>query len=136
MTDLLEFISGLLDGVSLIALALVLGGIGCVLAVLRITQDDRPIFHEGAQRVLGVTLASAVCLTGLRAFQLFMKPLALSNAMGRSAFPAFAQTQVFHYSVISVVLLIGLVGALWVVKKNMVSLGRWSGWFVWLWRLW
>ncbi len=127
MTDLLEFISGLLDGVSLVAMALVLGGIGCLLAVLRITRDDRPIFHAGAQRVLGVTLASAMCLAGLRALQLFMKPLALSNAMGSSAFAAFAKTQVFHYSVISVVALMGLVGALWVVKKNIASQGRWIG---------
>jgi len=127
MTDLLEFISGLLDGVSLIALALVLGGIGCTLVVLRVTQDDRPILRAGAQRVLGVTLASAMCLTGLRAFQLLMKPLALSNVMGFSAFPAFAQTQVFHFSLISVALLSGLVVTLMVVKRNMLSRGRWIG---------
>ncbi len=127
MTDLLEFINGLLDGVSLIAMALVLGGIGCALLVLRVIQDDRSILRAGAQRVLGITLASAVCLAGLRAVQLFMKPLALSNAMGSSAFAAFAHTQVFYYSVISVGLLMGLVGTLIVVKRNMCSRGRWIG---------
>jgi copper resistance protein D len=127
MPDLLEFISGLLDGVALIALALVLGGIGCVLGVLRITHDDRAVLRAGAQRVLGVTLLSAMVLAGLRILQLIMKPLALSYAMGASAFTAFSQTQVFQFSVISVVLLVLLVGTLKVVQKHLLSRGGWVG---------
>ena len=130
MSDLLEFISGLLDGVALIALALVLGGIACVLSVLRITHDHRAVLRLGAQRVLSVTFVSTLCLAGLRVIQLLLKPLALSTAMGSSAFTAFSQTQVFHYSVMSVALLLGLAGALGVVKKQLLSRGGWVGVFL------
>lgn len=125
MTDLLEFVSGLLDGVTLIALALVLGGIGCALAVLRVTHDTRPLLQTGVERVLVLTLASAMSLAGLRVLQLFMKPLALTVSTGASVFSAFAQTRVFQYLVISVVLALGLVGALVFVKRQVGSASRW-----------
>ena len=125
MTDLLEFVSGLLDGVTFIALALVLGGIGCSLAVLRVTHDTRPLLQAGVQQVLALTLASAMTLAGLRVFQLFMKPLAIAVATGASAFSAFAHTRVYQFLVISVVLALGLVGALMFVKRQAGSAIRW-----------
>jgi len=125
MTDLLEFVSGLLDGVTLIALALVLGGVGCSLAVLRVTHDTRPLLQAGVQRVLLLTLASAMSLAGLLVLQLFMKPLALAVTIGVSAFSAFAHTRVYQFLVISVVLALGLVGALVFVKRRVVSTSRW-----------
>ncbi len=125
MTDLLEFISGLLDGSALMALALVLGGIGCSLAVLRVTHDKRPILQAGVQQVLVLTIASAIGLFGIRVLQLFIKALALAQATGASAFSAFAQTRVFQILVISIVLVLGLGGALLFVKKNVMSFSRW-----------
>ena len=125
MTDLLEFVSGLLDGVALIALALVLGGIGCSLAVLRVTHDTRPLLQAGVQRVLALTLASAMSLAGLGILQLFLKPLALAVSTGASAFSAFSQTRVYQFFVISVVLALGLVGALVFVKRQVGSASRW-----------
>lgn len=127
MTDLLEFISGLLDGMALIALALVLGGIGCVLAVIRVSHDDRPVLHIAAQRVLALTLISAGGLAGLRVFQLVVKLLALAGTTRESALSAFTQTHVFQFGMISVVLALGVVGGLIVVKRNMVSRSRWGG---------
>ncbi len=125
MTDLLEFVSGLLDGVTLLALVLVLGGIGCSLAVLRVTYDSRPLLQAGVQRVLVLTLASAMSFAGLRTLQLIMKPLALALATGASVYSAFFQTRVFQFLVISVVLALELVGALVFVKRQVGSASRW-----------
>ena len=77
MTAILEFISGLLDGVALLALALVLGGLGSALAVVRVLHSHHPVLHEAVQRVLSLTLFSGVCLIGLRILQLVLKPMAL-----------------------------------------------------------
>lgn len=125
MTDLLEFISGLLDGVALIALALVLGGIACTLVVLRAIHDHRPVLQAAGQRVLFLTLISAVILAGLRVLQLLMKSLALADAIGQSAFSAFAQTQVFQFGLHSILLILVVVVALSVVRKNVLSFSRW-----------
>ena len=125
MTAILEFISGLLDGVALLALALVLGGLGSALAVVRVLHGHHPVLHEAVQRVLSLTLFSGVCLIGLRILQLVLKPMALMDVMGSSAFSDFSQTQVFQHGVLSILLTVGLVSAVMFVKQHVGSWIRW-----------
>jgi len=127
MTDLLEFISGLLDGLALVVLAGVLGGLGCLLVVLRVTQDPRLIIQKSSQHVLGLTLGSAVLLLWLRILQLVLKYLALREVLEGSALTAFAQTRVFQFGLLSIVLSLGLIGALMWVKSQPTSYRRWFG---------
>ena len=127
MPELWGFISSLLDGAVLLALALVLGGIGSLFAVLRVTHDNRPILHASVQRILLLTLVSAVCLIGLRTLQLLLTPLALADVIEGSVLTAFVHTQVFQDGAVSVVLALGILGALCVVKGHLVSRGRWVG---------
>ncbi|MEC9005625.1 MAG: CopD family protein [Nitrospirota bacterium] len=125
MTAILEFTSGLLDGVALLALALVLGGLSCALAVVRVLHGYHPVLHEAVQQVLSLTLFSGVSLIGLRILQLVMKPMAFMDVTGSSAFSAFSETQVFQHEALSIVLTVGLVIAVMFVKQNVGSWIRW-----------
>ena len=82
MTELLEFISGLLDGASFVALALSLGGIACTLVVLRPLHDQDPVVLSASDMLLKVSVLSLCAMAGLRVLQLALKALALSDVLG------------------------------------------------------
>lgn len=101
MTDLLEFVSGLLDGLGLVALAITIGGIGYSLVILRIWDGGLPHQEQLNIRACSFTLWGALALGGIRLLQLLLKPWALADATGLWALEPFMQTHVFRLSVIS-----------------------------------
>ena len=118
MTDLLEFVSGLLDAFGLVAFALLLGGLAYGLVVLRVSGGLPPQFlpfHASWARVLVFSGWTLICV---RLLQLALKYVTLSQVMGEDLFSGFLQTQVFRAGSVSVGLILGLVWALrWVVQR-------------------
>ncbi len=126
MTTLLEFISGLLDGVGLVMLAVTVGGVGYTLFVLGVTRDLSPIRKLAADQVLRMTCASAGTVALVRLVQLTLKPWALAGAIGRWDLQAFAKTQVFQSGIVSVVLALCLGAAVFWVRRGIERGCRWS----------
>ena len=108
MTDLLEFISGLLDGVALIALAVAIGGAAYALMVLRVLKEDNPLHEKISSSVLRASFWGTVAFGLCRLTQLILKPWALADATGVWAMDLFLKTQVFQSTATSVVLIFGL----------------------------
>ena len=73
MTTLLEFISGLLDGVGLIALAVAVGGIAYALIVLRAAGTLPPLLEPAARHTLKASALAAAALAIIRLLQLILK---------------------------------------------------------------
>jgi copper resistance protein D len=118
MTDLLEFFSGLLDGLGLIALAVCVGGIGYLLIILRVTGSPLPGQALLTRRALTMTMVGAFTLMGIRTLRLVLKPLALGDAMSFGSLAHFLQTQVFWANAISVGLICLLAVLLWRIRRQ------------------
>lgn len=126
MTGLLEFISALLGGVGLMAMALAIGGLAYVLAVLRVPAERAPALRAGAEQTLRLVSAGAWVLALLRLIQLILKPVALADAPGEWDFAAFARTQVFQFGVSGILLAAALaVAAAW-LRRNLDGRSRWA----------
>ena len=126
MTGLLEFISGMLDGLGLIAMALAVGGVVYVLAVIQIPWEDSPILRRHAGQALGIASVAAAVLTVFRIAQLLIKPLALAEEPGQWDLQTFAQTQVFRSGLVGIGLLLGLAAALAWLRRDPVASIRWT----------
>ncbi len=126
MTTLLEFISGLLDGVGLVALAVAVGGIAYALIVLRAAGTLPPLLEPAARQTVKASALAAAALAIIRLLQLILKFLALADAMDRWAFGAFAKTQVFQSGLASILLIMTLAGALAWLNRGMSKPGRWA----------
>ena len=126
MTVLLEFISGLLDGFGLIALALAIGGITYLLIVLRPTDNLPPILRRATDVSILVIIAASGSVALLRLLQLILKPLALADAMGEGTFAAFSKTQVFQVGLLSVLLALALTIAVLWLRHGIAIRSRWT----------
>lgn len=126
MTALLEFISGMLDGLALVCMATAIGGLVFSLAVLRVTTADSLPEQKATLRSLLVIALGAFSLSGLRLVCLFLTPLALVDIMGQGAFSLFFTTRVFQSGMISAGLacVLGCV-VLW-IRHDVASKGRWA----------
>ncbi len=118
MTELLEFTSGLLDGVALIALSLSLGGITCTLVVLRPIQDQDPVVHSVSDALLRVSVLSMCVMAGLRVLQLALKVSALSDVLGPLGLQAFMQTRLFQFGASGILLAVGLAWSMSRVRRD------------------
>lgn len=102
MTTLIEFISGLLDGCALVALALSAGGIAHALVVLRALSHQSPTERRATESSIGVVTVAAALLAGFRLAQLVMTPWALAGDTGDWTIEPFLQTDVFQAGMVSV----------------------------------
>ena len=126
MTELLEFISGLLDGASFVALALSLGGIACTLAVLRPLHDQDPVVLSASDMLLKVSVLSLCAMAGLRVLQLALKALALSDVLGSLGVQAFVQTRLFRFGTSGILLALGMAGSVARVRRDVSRRLPWS----------
>ena len=126
MTDLLEFISGLLDGVALITLAVAIGGVVYALVVLRILSETDPVQQRACTETLQASIWGAMGFGVCRLIQLILKPWALADATGEWALNVFFKTQVFQFTTISIVLSFGLVIALARVRPDPKNTVLWT----------
>jgi putative copper resistance protein D len=126
MTDLLEFISGLLDGMALMALAVAIGGAAYSLLVLRVLGETNPVQEKVSAYTLRASLWGAMAFGLCRLAQLILKPWALADATGVWAMDLFLKTQVFQSTATSVVLIFGLALALPWVRHHPHNLTHWS----------
>ena len=126
MTALFEFISGLLDGVALIALALSLGGVACTLVILRPIQDRDSCIRLAGHTLLRVSLLSICVVAGVRVAQLALKGLALADGFGGSTFHVFFQTQLFQSGLYAVLLASGVAASMAWLRRRMTSLPAWG----------
>lgn len=108
MTDLLEFASGLLDGLGLLAFSLLLGGLAYAIVVLQSLRISTSLDTSLSQRCYKVIFYSGVTLIVLRLLQLCFKYMALAQVMGDDLWAAFVQTELFRAGLLSV----GMIGAL------------------------
>jgi len=125
MTSLLEFITGMLDGAGLIAMALVIGGLVYTLAVVRAPWNESALLRRHAEQTLGIASIAAMILTLFRVAQLLLKPLALADEPGRWELGTFAQTQVFRFGVTGILFAFGLAVALAWLRQDLASGRRW-----------
>ena len=126
MTELLEFISGLLDGASFVALALSLGGIACTLVVLRPIHDQDPVVLSASDMLLKVSVLSLCAMAGLRVLQLALKALALSDVLGSLGVQAFVQTRLFRFGTSGILLALGMAGSVARVRRDVSRRFPWS----------
>lgn len=125
MTNLLEFIGGWLDGLTMVALAVSVGGMAFVLCVLRIL-DGHPISFRAAKRSLQVMAAGAWFLVVLCVGELGLKPLALAQSFGDLAWTAYIQTQVFLVGAVSVLIAGALSIITMAIRRDLQSRSRWG----------
>ena len=125
MTDILEFISGLLDGVALISLAIAIGGAAYALVVLRVLNQNNPVPEKVSAYTLQASLWGAMAFGLCRLAQLILKPWALADATGVWAMDLFLQTQVFQSTATSVVLIFGFAFILSLVRRQPQNLTYW-----------
>ena len=126
MTDLLEFISGLLDGVALIALAVAIGGAAYALMVLRVLKEDNPLNKKISSSILRASFWGTVAFGLFRLTQLILKPWALADVTGVWAMDLFLKTQVFQSTAASVVLIFGLAFLFSLVRRQPNNLTLWT----------
>ena len=126
MTDLLEFISGLLDGVALISLAVAIGGVVYALIVLRILSETGPVQERACTQTIQASYWGAMGFGVCRLVQLILKPWALADATGEWALSVFFKTHVFQFTAISIVLSFGLAIALARVRPHPKNTILWT----------
>ena len=126
MTDLLEFISGLLDGVALITLSVAIGGVVYALVVLRILSESDPVQKRACTETLQASYWGTVGFGVCRLIQLILKPWALADTTGEWALNVFFKTQVFQFTTISIVLSFGLAIALARVRHHPKNTVLWT----------
>jgi putative copper resistance protein D len=127
MTGLLEFISGLLDGASLIAMALAVGGLTYVLAVARAPWDAAVLMRRHAIQVLNLAALAAATLAVFRGAKLLLKPIALADETGAWEWGPFLQTQVFRFGRQSVIAALALALGIWWLSRRPSSKGTGTG---------
>lgn len=127
MTNLLEFIGGWLDGLTMVALAVSVGGMAFVLCVLRIL-DGHPISLSAAERSLQFMALGAWLLLALRVGELLLKPLALAQGQGLGSlnWAGYVQTHVFLAAAVSAVLAGGLGILTRAIQRDLQSRSRWG----------
>lgn len=126
MTVLFEFISGLLDGVALIALALCLGGVACTLVILRPMQDQGPCIRLAGHTLLRVSLLSIGVVAGLRVIQVTLKGLALTDGFAGATVHVLFQTHLFRSGLWAVLLAVGVAAAVTWLRRRMTSVPAWG----------
>ena len=126
MTELLEFISGLLDGAALVALSLSLGGMACTLVVLRPIHERDPFVRSASDTLLKVSILSLFAMAGLRILQLALKALSLSDALGGLGLPAFVQTRLFQFGASGILLASGMAWAATWVRRDVSRQLAWT----------
>lgn len=126
MTTLLEFISGLLDGATLIAVALSLGGIACTFVILRPIDDRDPFVRRAGDTLLQVSFLSICAVAGLRVIQLALKGVALADGLAGATLHAFLQTQLFRSWLWAVLLALGIAASVAWLRRQMTSLPGWG----------
>ncbi|RMH37339.1 MAG: hypothetical protein D6690_02940 [Nitrospirae bacterium] len=127
MTDLLEFVGGLLDGLGLVALAIMIGGIGYTLTILRIRCGGLPYQNRLGALALSFTFYGALALGGVRFLQLLLKPLALADATSFWALERFIRTHVFQLNAVSLGLICLLAVQLERARRSPARRGIWLG---------
>lgn len=126
MTALLEFISGLLEGLGLLAVAVSMGGVAYVLCVLRATSRPTPIMQTAAEQSLRAIALAGGVLAFLRCARLTFKWVELGGGTDDLGLWVFVDTQMFHAGLFSALLAAGLaVAALW-VRRNPDRRRRWT----------
>ena len=126
MTGLLEFVSALLGGVGLLALAVAIGGVAYVLVVLRSPREPAPVLRASATQTLRMISIGAGTLAILRLTQLILKPLALADVPGELDLAAFMRTQVFQFGASGILFSAALaVGAAW-LRREIAARIRWG----------
>lgn len=118
MTELLEFISVLLDGAAFVALSLSLGGMVCTLVVLRPIHDQDPVIRSASNTLLKVSVLSLCGMAGLRLFHLALKALALNDALGSLGWQAVLQTRPFRFGTLGILLALGLAWSVAWVRRD------------------
>ena len=126
MTTLLEFVSGLLDGLGLLAFSLLLGGLAYVVVVLqgsRLPPSPNPSL---SQRSFDVIFYSGATLIALRLLQLCFKYAALGQVVGDDLWAAFVQTELFRAGLLSVGIIGGLVWSVRWVSRQPTNILWWG----------
>ena len=118
MTELLEFVSGLLDGAALVALSVSLGGVACVLVILRPIRDQDSVVRVAGDALLRVSVLSLCALTGLRILQLALKAVVLSDGLGFLDLQAFMQTRFFRFGVAGILLTLCVAGSVANLRRD------------------
>ena len=126
MTELLEFISGLLDGAALVALSLSLGGVACTLVVLRPIHDQDPVVRSVSDTLLQVSVLSLCAVAGLRVLQLALKALALSDVLGSLGLQALMQTRLFRFGTSGILLALGMAWSVAWVRRDVSRRLSWG----------
>ncbi len=126
MTELLEFISGVLDGAALVALSLALGGLACTLVILRPIHDQDPFIRSASDTLLKESILSLFAMAGLRVLQLALKALALSDALGSVDLPSLVQTRLFQFGSSGVLLTLGIAWAVARVRRDVTRKLLWG----------
>ncbi len=126
MTIILEFLSGLLDGFGLVALAAGVGGIAYALFVLRPVEDFSTARATAFRWSLNAAAGGLVAVAVIRLAQLALKPFALADIMGADAIVAFTKTQVFQSGILSVVLGISVAAAVLWLRSGVDRRERWA----------
>jgi putative copper resistance protein D len=127
MTGLLEFISGLLDGASLLAMALAIGGLMHVLAVARAPWERAALVRRHADQALRLAALAAAVLALFRGAKLLLKPVALADDTGAWDWGPFLQTQVFRFGLQSVIAALVLALGLWWLSRGPSRRGTGTG---------
>lgn len=126
MTALFEFVSGLLDGVALMALALSLGGVACTFVTLRPMQDRDSRLRLAGHALLGVSLFSICVVAGVRVMQLALKGLALADGFAGATVHVFFQTHLFRSGLCAVLLAVGVAASVAWLRCRVTSVRAWG----------
>lgn len=105
MTELMESINGLMDGLVLMGMALAVGGVAYALAVLRLSISPSPAVTSLGRETLRLASAAAVAVGGMRLVELLiLKPMVFAEESGPLELAPLAQTQAFRFGLLSVAL--------------------------------
>lgn len=126
MAALLEFVSGIVDGLGLLALAVSIGGLVYALAVCRGWVAGSEVERRATADSLLAVVLGAGLVALLRLIQLVLKPWALADSTGAWAIEPFLHTQVFRAGLSAVLLAIGLAGAALWLRRAPERRSRWA----------
>ena len=126
MTELLEFISGLLDGAAIVALSLALGGMACTLVILRPIHDQDPVIRSASHTLLTVSVLSLCAMVGLRVLRLALTVLVLSDGPGFSGGQAFIQTRLFRFGTSGILLALGMAWSVTMTRRDISRRLSWG----------
>jgi putative copper resistance protein D len=123
MPRLADFAQGLLDGMLLLALAVVVASVPWGLVVLRARRrgPDDPALRRSA----AVMVVAAVALAACQTLELVLKARVLADYLGAEALARFADTPQFRAGALRAALALGLAGAAWWLRRRPNALARW-----------